>query len=112
MLHNPKKEIYDALCTLGYDVSQQAVAVFNELPAITFTVSSGRVNLDLNNDVARQDITIKIDLWADSSVKCSLMLIEVEDLLRSMYYRLEWYSDIPNIDSDVYHTSSRFVTIV
>lgn len=106
----PKNDVLNVIKTLPYTVSQSSEAVFNELPAITFRVADNTVNLDLDNEILYQDIIIIIDIWAEESLKASTMLSEIEALMRQNGYKLNFSADIPNVNRDIYHISTRFVT--
>ena len=106
----PKKEVYDTLKKLGYTVSQNNQDIVNEFPAITFETADNNVELFLNNEIAYQDVVIKLDIWADSSVKASEMLCEVEAIMRSIYYKLEFSTDAPTLNNK-FHISTRFTKI-
>jgi len=108
-MYLPKKDILNILKTLPYTISQSNEAVFNELPAITFRVGDNSVNVDLDNEILYQDIVIVIDIWAEESLKASSMLSEIEALMRHNGYKLNFSTDVPNVDKNIYHISTRFV---
>jgi hypothetical protein len=108
-MYTPKKDIYKLLNTLPYDVAQNDQNVFNELPAITFYVIDNTVNLDLNNEITYQNIIVNIDIWTSDSTTGSKILTEVEKLMRSNYYRLQFSGDVPNTDKSVFHINSKFI---
>ena len=105
----PKKDVFNILSTLSYTLSQSSEAVFNELPTLTFRVGNNSVNLDLDNEILCQDIEIIIDIWAEDSVTASNMLNEVEALMRQHGYKLNFSADVPNVDKNLNHISTRFV---
>lgn len=109
-MYLPKNDLYESLLTLGHSVDQSQPEVFNDLPAIIFRVDDNTPNLDLDNDILYQDIEVIIDIWAESSVEASNVLSEVEELMRSNYYRMTYSSDVPNI-GNLYHIVSRFVKV-
>lgn len=108
-MYLPKMDIYNILKTLPYRVSQSSEAIFNELPAITFRVGDNSVNLDLDNEILYQDIVIVIDIWAEESLKASKMLSEIEALMRQNGYKLNFSTDVPNVDKNIYHITTRFI---
>ena len=110
-MYIPKVDINEALSTLPYKVEQNNVVVFNELPVITFKVSGNSIDLDLDGDIRKQDLEIGIDIWSESSVEASQILVEVEEVMRSNQYKMSFSSDIPNIDN-VFHINSRFKKII
>ena len=109
-MYLPKADIYTSLNTLNYYVSQTQPPVFNDLPAIVFTVGNNSVNLDLDNDISSQDIEIIIDIWAEDSVTASTVLSQVEEKMREIGYKMSFSNDIPNI-GNLFHINSRFTTI-
>lgn len=113
MMYIPKTQIYDKLKALGYYCHQGAQAVFadEEVPAITFRIDNNSVNLDLDNNIASQDIEVVIDIWADDSPTASSILSKVEEAMRSIGYRLTYSADVPSPDGCLFHHNCRFVTI-
>lgn len=112
-MYLPKSDIYanlNDLKTIDYSVKQASQCVFDELPTVTFQVSTNKLRLDLNNDIAAQDIEITIDIWADDSLTASNVLSDVEKTMRYIGYKLTSSTDVPNIDS-IFHIVSRFQTI-
>jgi hypothetical protein len=112
-MYLPKSDIFsnlNELKTIDYSVKQASQNVFNELPAVTFQVSTNKLRLDLNNDIMAQDIEITIDIWADDSVTASNVLSDVEKTMRYIGYKLTYSADVPNIDK-IFHVVSRFQTI-
>ena len=106
-MYLPKADVYNSLKTLPYYVSQTQPPIFNELPAIIFSVGNNAVTTDLDGDISSQDIEIQIDIWAEDSVKASEILSQVEELMRSNLYILSFSNDVPNV-SNLYHIVCRF----
>ncbi|MBP5426998.1 MAG: hypothetical protein J6Y29_03800 [Clostridiales bacterium] len=109
-MYLPKTDIYNALKTLNYYVSQTQPASFNNLPAIVFRLNDNSVNLDLNNTIISQDIEVNIDIWAEDSVTASTVLSQVEETMRQINYKMSYSSDIPNT-GNLFHINCRFTTI-
>jgi len=108
-MYNPKTEVYEALKSLGYATSQGYQAIFNEVPAITFSVDSNSVDLDLGNEIASQSVFVRVDIYANDSVTTSRILGEVEAKMRSIFYRLSSATDVPRATEDaLYHISCNF----
>lgn len=106
-MYLPKADIYNSLKTLPYYVSQTQPPIFNELPAIIFSVGNNSVSTDLDGDISSQDIEIQIDIWAEDSVTASTILSQVEKLMRSNLYIMSFSNDVPNV-GNLYHTVCRF----
>ena len=106
-MYLPKADIYNSLKTLPYYVSQTQPPIFNELPAIIFSVGNNGVSADLDGEISSQDIEIRIDIWAEDSVEASTILSQVEELMRSNLYIMSFSNDVPNV-SNLYHTVCRF----
>lgn len=106
-MYLPKKDLYESLQTLGYEVTQTQQTVFNTLPTITFRVTDNSIETDLDNEIAFQDIEVIIDIWADTSVEASRILSEVEELLRSQLWKMTYSADVPNT-GNIFHVVSRF----
>ncbi len=106
-MYLPKTDLFNSLKTLNYFVSQTQPPVFNDLPAIIFSVGNNAVSTDLDGEITSQDIEIKIDIWAEDSVTASTVLSQVEELMRSNLYIMSFSNDVPNV-SNLYHIVSRF----
>ena len=106
-MYLPKADVYNSLKTLPYYVSQTQPPVFNDLPAIIFSVANNAISTDLNGEISSQDIEIQIDIWAEDSVTASTILSQVEELMRSNLYIMSFSNDVPNV-SNLYHTVCRF----
>ena len=108
-MYLPKADIYNALKTLPYAVSQSSDNVFNELPAITFSIGGNQPSYGLDVEILDQNIVVVIDIWAEDSVTNSEILGKVEALMRQNSYRLEFSADVPNTDKKLFHTNTRFI---
>lgn len=108
-MYLPKSEIYNSLKELPCAVIQTAQAVFNEFPVVTFEVLNNSTSLFLDNSISSQDISVKIDIWAESSPEASNLLSSIEEIMRSNHYRLDFSGDVPNIDNEIFHISTRFI---
>ena len=106
-MYLPKADVYDSLKALPYFVSQTQPAIFNNLPAIIFSVGNNGVSVDLDGDIASQDVEIQIDIWAEDSVTASTVLSQVEEIMRSNFYIMSFSNDVPNV-SNLYHIVNRF----
>ena len=106
-MYLPKADVYDSLKALPYFVSQTQPAIFNDLPAIIFSVGNNGVSVDLDGDIASQDVEIQIDIWAEDSVTASTVLSQVEEIMRSNFYIMSFSNDVPNV-SNLKHIACRF----
>lgn len=106
-MYLPKADVYDSLKKLPYHVSQTQPDVFAELPAVIFNVGNNSVSVDLDGDIANQDIEIQVDIWAEDSVTASTILSQVEEIMRSNLYIMSFSNDVPNV-SNLYHIVNRF----
>lgn len=107
-MYNPKTEVYNALKALGYACSQGNQAVFNKVPAITFTVSDNTPRYDLDSDVSASDITVTVDVWGDDSVTVSRIASEAEAAMRKINYLLTNSLDAPAPEGCLHHYQLRF----
>lgn len=106
-MYLPKADVYNSLKTLPYFVSQTQPPIFNDLPAIIFSVGNNAITTDLDGDILSQDIEIQIDIWAEDSVTASKVLSQVEELMRSNLYIMSFSNDVPNL-GNLYHIVCRF----
>jgi len=108
-MYLPKKDIRDLLLTLTPNVMQTSQYVFTQFPTLTFEVLNNSTSLDLGNEILYQDITVKIDIWAEDSITASDMLAKVEKAMRTdLRFRLEFSGDVPNPDKSIFHITTRF----
>lgn len=110
-MYLPKSDVYNSLKQLNYYVSQTQPAIFNELPAIIFSVGNNALDYDLDNNIISQDLEIVIDIWAEDSVTASKVLSQVEEIMRLNLYKMSYSNDVPN-NGNLYHILSRFTKIV
>lgn len=112
-MYLPKADIFSMLKdlkTIPYDVKQSSQNVFSNLPAVTYRVSTNKIQLDLDSEINSQDIEIIIDIWSEDSVTASNVLSDVERIMRLSDYRLDFSADI--IDPNgLFHITSRFKAI-
>lgn len=106
-MYLPKSDVYESLKTLGYYVSQTQPSIFNDLPAIIFSVGNNVIDYDLDNNILSQKLEIIIDIWAEDSVTASNVLSKVENVMRQNLYAMSYSSDIPNT-GNLYHIYTRF----
>lgn len=110
-MYSPKADVYTALSTItGVTVRQSSQNVANEIPSITFGVSDNALELNLSNEITRQDILITVDIWAATSTAADSLLSQAEAKLRAIGYRLSFQMDVPD-PSNICHISTRFVGI-
>lgn len=107
-MYLPKSDIYKNLKTLNYPVAQTSQNIFNEFPNITFEILDNNVFLFLDNSIAYQEMSVKIDIWSESSVEASKILSQVEEIMRKDGYKLGFSGDVPNMDKSIFHISTRF----
>lgn len=106
-MYLPKSDVYNSLKQLNYYVSQTQPAIFNELPAIIFSVGNNALDYDLDNNIISQDLEIVIDIWAEDSVTASKVLSQVEKIMRLNLYKMSYSNDVPN-NGNLYHILTRF----
>lgn len=111
MMYNPKQDIYTALQEAGAVVLQGSQEVFTKTPAITFSVSDNSIELDLNNEIASQELTIILDIWTESSMEASELQAKTEEIMRSLGYRLSYSADVPRPEGALHHINCRFETV-
>lgn len=110
-MYLPKSDIYKNLKKLNYYVSQTQPAIFNDLPAIIFSIGNNSINTDLDNKILSQNIEIQIDIWAEDSVTASTVLSQVEEIMRLNQYNMSFSNDVPN-NGNLFHIVTRFTKII
>ncbi len=109
-MHLPKSEVYNALKGITSNVLQRSQKTIVEVPAITFYVSDNAAELNLDNEIAKQDIEITVDVWAKTSSAADTLLSQVEAKMRGIGYRLSFSMDVPD-PANICHINSRFIGI-
>lgn len=109
-MFTPKAEIQKTLSALGYYCRQGSQAVFadGQVPAITFRIDNNNVNLDLDNEIVSQDVTVNVDIFADDSVTASTVLAKAEIAMRVIGYRLSYSTDVPQPEGAMFHINATF----
>ncbi len=107
----PNTVIFEALKTIDgvASVAKPSSNVFAELPVLTYSVSNNQVNgRTLENEIIAQNVECTIDIWTEKSVEATELLVQVEAVMRALFYNLEFAGEMPNPNNDVYHISCRF----
>ena len=107
-LYLPHADIYKLLSSLGCDVSQAKANVFNVLPAITYRVDNVSPSIDLDNTIEYQKFLISVDVWSKDSIQALQIAKDIEKLMRGNGYDLEFFSDVPNMEPNLYHVTLKF----
>lgn len=107
-LFNPKTEVYSTLSSLGYACTQGSQDVFNEVPAITFSVTGNEPIYDLGKHIDGSNVEITVDIWANDSVTASSIAKEAEVAMRNIDYLLTYLADVPSPQGALYHINMRF----
>lgn len=107
-MYQAKEEIYKALKSLGYACQQGSQAIFTKVPVITFWIGSNNPEYNLENQIAKQDIEVVVDIFTNKSTDLSRILSEVEAKMRTINYRLVHSVDVPNPEGTLFHSNCRF----
>ncbi len=89
-LYNLLDEIEDVTILQG---RPEVIASF---PTVTFSISENTPRYTLDKDIGHQDISIDIDIWADTPSETGTLLSSIEEILRDEGYRLTFSSDLPD----------------
>lgn len=107
-MYHPKSEVYTALSAInGVTVRQASQKTEAVIPSITFFVADNSVELNLDNEIARQDVLVTIDIWAATSSAADTLLTSVETKMRAIGYRLSFQMDVPDPEN-ICHINTRF----
>ena len=110
-MHLPKPEVYAALATIpNVTVLQGSQKTIVNVPALTFYVSDNSAELDLANEISKQDVQVTVDVWAANSTAADSLLSQVESKLRVLGYRLSFTMDVPDPEN-ICHINTRFDAI-
>ena len=110
-LYNPKPEIYSVLSELGYYVAQSSQNTFPTVPAITYKISGNSPEYCLDKELAKQDVTVTLDIWTNDTETGSQILAEAEAKMMSIDYRLKTSLDVPAPQGTLAHINATFVGI-
>lgn len=107
-MYLPKPDIFAALNSIpDVKVRQASQKVAGEVPSITFFVSGNDLELNLSNEISKQDILITVDIWDKTSDLADSLLSQAEQKLREIGYRLSFQIDVPD-PKNICHINSRF----
>lgn len=112
-MYEPKVDICNSLKTIeGVEVYQKKPKKFltDKLPAVTFFVLRNETNLNLDNEIATQDLAIQIDVWADRSTEATNTLKQIEAVMRENFYTLRFSQDFDD-PSGLNRITTRFEKI-
>lgn len=111
-MKNVKLEVYNILRTTGYAVLQQSQNTAITPPLITYYLLNMSVDMDLSGELASQDVSVSVDIWANTSTEASKILAKTEEAMRKGYWRMTNSLDVPNPDKTIYHMNATFTKIV
>lgn len=88
---DPDTTIYGKLVELvsdypGLVVYAERPEIIESFPAITYIVSNNVPIYDLNKTVGEQDITVNIDVWADTSSESGELVLALEAKMKELDY--------------------------
>lgn len=106
-MYLPRTDVYNALNTIDVTVRQASQKVEAEIPSITFFISDNALELNLSNEISKQDILITVDIWAHNSSDGDDLLSQAETKLRELGYRLAFMLDVPDPEN-ICHINTRF----
>lgn len=103
----PKETIYTILSTIDdVTVYQNTPEVLKDLPCIVFFIEGNIPEYDLDGEVKYQDITVVIDIFADTSKESGALLPTLVSTMINSDYRMVFCADIP--DENTSHLTTRF----
>jgi len=110
-MYLPKTDIFAALSTIpNVTVRQASQKTEAVIPSITFFIADNALELDLSNEISRQDILVTVDIWASNSANADSLLTQAETKLRAIGYRLSFMLDVPD-PTNICHINTRFIGI-
>ena len=105
-----KKETYELLQELGYDVYHIRPDVIESVPCLIYHMALNESEVDIKNEIGRQEQTYEIDVWALNSSQATEILIELDALLRQNGYIPVNQLDVP--DEKYSHVNCRYKLII
>ena len=109
-LYTPNTDLYNILTGVdeGTVVYQEMPKILSEFPCITFSVSNNRANVNLDKDIAYQELVATIDIWTLRKKQGSELLSSLEETMRENNYQLDFSSELPADLNGVRHITTRF----
>lgn len=109
----PKSTIYAKLLEIStldplIKVYQGRPEKIATLPCITFNIESNVPNYALNKQVSHQSITVKIDIWAETSKQSGSILKMVIEKMLELNYRCTFNQDIED-PTGISHITTQFI---
>jgi hypothetical protein len=106
-MYEPKKDIYTILSGIDdVHVYQERPDILKKFPCITFRIENNVNNYTLDKEIAYQNIVVVVDIFAKTSSQSSLLLTEIEAIMRGSDLRLTFASDVP--EENLSHITTRF----
>ena len=110
---NPKAQIFSKISELeddfsGLNVYQIRPEVIVNFPTIVFRIEDDRPEYTLTDGIQNQEITIRIDIWAETSIESGEILSALEQKMLEINYRLSTHFDVPEVDLSS-HVTSQFI---
>ena len=110
-MYLPKSDVYATLSTIpNVTVRQASQKTEAVIPSITFFISDNALELNLRNEISRQDNLLTVDIWAETGPKADALLSQAEQKLREIGYRLSFQIDL-NDPQNIAHINTRFTGI-
>lgn len=109
-----KTEVYETLTAAaptGTTVRQSSQGVEAVIPAITFTGLNISNNRDLSGAIYSREVSVQIDVWANTSPNASNLEDAVEEAMRQAGWGMSGSQDVPDEDPAIYHKTLTFDTI-
>lgn len=116
-LVEPKQTIYEKINELvddfnDLDVYQGRPEVIEGLQngrrVITFYIANNVPEYDLDKVIERQNITVAVDIWANTSSESGELLVALEAKMKEINYLLSFNTDILDPDG-ISHLATQFI---
>lgn len=92
----------------GVTVRYQYPEDFNTLPVVTYYTLTRQGSFAYDNEVASNDHTMCIDIWADYPKQCEELSKKIKEIMLGNGWYIEFEKDIPNPDPSVKHRTIQF----
>jgi thioredoxin-like negative regulator of GroEL len=104
-------EIYTILNEIGgFTVYYESPEVIEVFPTVTYIVENNVPQYNLDKDIIKQDVSVKVDIWAETREEAQDILISIEAAMREANYLLAFNQALVDPDGGS-HVTTQFIYI-
>lgn len=77
-------------------------------PIVLYSLEANVPQYTLDKQIAKQDVTVKVDIYANDSIEVESVLEDVEAAMRNIEYLLSFNADLPD-PNGYFHITTQFI---